>query len=269
MDNSPLSAPRTKKITAVYFSPTGTSKRIARAIAGAMATALNMETADFPLTLPADRKNLLPEFGEGDVLVLALPVYAGRVPAIAEPIIKKLSGRGTPAVAAAVYGNRDYDDALLEMSDILSARGFRIAAAGVFIGEHSLSGKVGGGRPDAADLKAAENFGKAAAEKIAKNSFENFEIKGNRPYRERPAAAPCAPKTGENCAECMICAQNCPAGAISFENPREISEGCLRCCACVKGCPSGSKFFDDEIFAKFKAFLEANCAARKDPELFY
>lgn len=98
MDNSPLSAPRTKKITAVYFSPTGTSKRIARAIAGAMATALNMETADFPLTLPADRKNLLPEFGEGDVLVLALPVYAGRVPAIAEPIIKKLSGRGTPDV---------------------------------------------------------------------------------------------------------------------------------------------------------------------------
>lgn len=67
----------------------------------------------------------------------------------------------------------------------------------------------------------------------------------------------------------MICAQNCPAGVISFENPREISEGCLRCCACVKGCPSGSKFFDDEIFAKFKAFLEANCAARKEPELFY
>ena len=155
------------------------------------------------------------------------------------------------------------------MSDILSARGFQVAAAGAFIGEHSLSKKVGGGRPDAGDLKAAENFGKAAAEKIANNSFGNFEIKGKRPYRERPAAAPCAPKTDENCAECMICAQNCPAGVISFENPREISEGCLRCCACVKGCPSGSKFFDDEIYAKFKAFLEANCTARKEPELFY
>ena len=269
MDNPPLSTPQAKKITAAYFSPTGTSKRIARAIAGAMAPALNMETADFPLTLPSDRKKPLPDFGGGGALVLALPVYAGRVPAIAEPIIKKLSGRGAPVVAAAVYGNRDYDDALLEMSDILSARGFQVAAAGAFIGEHSLSKKVGGGRLDAGVLKAAENFGKAAAEKIANNSFGNFEIKGKRPYRERPAAAPCAPKTDENCAECMICAQNCPAGVISFENPREISEGCLRCCACVKGCPSGSKFFDDEIYAKFKAFLEANCTARKEPELFY
>ena len=243
MDNPPLSTPQAKKITAAYFSPTGTSKRIARAIAGAMAAALNMETADFPLTLPSDRKKPLPDFGGGGGRGRARPVYAGRVPAIAEPIIKKLSGRGAPVVAAAVYGNRDYDDALLEMSDILSARGFQVAAAGAFIGEHSLSKKVGGGRPDAGDLKAAENFGKAAAEKIANNSFGNFEIKGKRPYRERPAAAPCAPKTDENCAECMICAQNCPAGVISFENPREISEGCLRCCACVKGCPSGSKFF--------------------------
>ena len=195
MDNPPLSTPQAKKITAAYFSPTGTSKRIARAIAGAMAAALNMETADFPLTLPSDRKKPLPDFGGGGALVLALPVYAGRVPAIAEPIIQKLSGRGAPVVAAAVYGNRDYDDALLEMSDILSARGFQVAAAGAFIGEHSLSKKVGGGRPDAGDLKAAENFGKAAAEKIANNSFGNFEIKGKRPYRERPAAAPFSPKT--------------------------------------------------------------------------
>lgn len=69
MDNPPLSAPRTKKITAAYFSPTGTSKRDRPAIAGAMAAALNMETADFPLTLPADRKKPLPDFGEGDALV--------------------------------------------------------------------------------------------------------------------------------------------------------------------------------------------------------
>lgn len=158
MDNPPLSTPQAKKITAAYFSPTGTSKRIARAIAGAMAAALNMETADFPLTLPSDRKKPLPDFGGGGALVLALPVYAGRVPAIAEPIIKKLSGRGAPVVAAAVYGNRDYDDALLEMSDILSARGFQVAAAGAFIGEHSLSKKVGGRAPGCRRLESRGKF---------------------------------------------------------------------------------------------------------------
>lgn len=269
MNKTASARPRPRKITAAYFSPTGTSKRIALAIAGAMSSALDMEIEDFPLTLPGDRQKPLPEFGGEDALVLALPVYAGRIPAVAETAVGKLSGRETPAVAAAVYGNRDYDDALLETADLLSGRGFAVAAAGAFIGEHSLSRKVGGGRPDARDLKSAENLGNIAAEKILRGVSESFHIKGNRPYRERPAAAPCAPKTRENCTGCMICAQNCPVGAISFKNPREISGGCLRCCACVKICPAGSKFFDDETYAKFKAYLESNCAAPKEPELFF
>ena len=53
-----------------------------------------------------------------------------------------------------LYGNRDFDDALLEAADLLGERGFDVvAAAGAFIGEHSLTARVGTGRPDDADVK--------------------------------------------------------------------------------------------------------------------
>lgn len=36
---------------------------------------------------------------------------------------------GTPAIAVCVYGNRDYDDALIELKDAIEANGFKTVAA--------------------------------------------------------------------------------------------------------------------------------------------
>lgn len=80
---------------------------------------------------------------------------------------------------------------------------------------------------------------------------------------------PSAPKTLDTCTSCGLCAKICPAGAIDKNNPKKISDGCLMCCACVKACPQNAKYFDSEIYLKFRAFLEENCSARKEPELFY
>ena len=38
----------------------------------------------------------------------------------------------------AVYGNRDYDDTLLEMKDILTERGFTVIAGLAAIAQHSI-----------------------------------------------------------------------------------------------------------------------------------
>ena len=64
-----------------------------------------------------------------------------------------IHGNNTPAVAVCVYGNRDYDDALLEIKDTLNGNGFRTFAAGAFIGRHCIFPKVAEGRPDASDLE--------------------------------------------------------------------------------------------------------------------
>lgn len=74
---------------------------------------------------------------------------AGAGPCLAR--LETLRGTGTPALLAAVYGNRAVDDALLEMKNALSARGFRTVAAAEIVAPHSLNTKIGEGRPDGKD----------------------------------------------------------------------------------------------------------------------
>ena len=111
--------------------------------------------------------------------------------------VRSIKGDNTPAIILAVYGNRAYDDALVEMYDILSDNGFKIIAAGGFIGEHSYSNKLGGGRPDANDLQTAAEFGKKAAEKM-QNSAVTIQVNSSRPYTERHPKASVAPDTNDD-----------------------------------------------------------------------
>ena len=122
-----------REITAIYFSPTNTTKRVVEAVAGKLSGLGGIPLREISLTLPSERKVNIGKFGRSDILVLGLPVYAGRIPQIVDNTLRGLSSDGAQAVILAVYGNRDYDDALIEMSDILSDRGFKIVAAGAFM----------------------------------------------------------------------------------------------------------------------------------------
>lgn len=259
--------PGAGRVTAIYFSPTRTTAKIAETVAAEMAAALGLEKAAVDLTLPASRKPL-PPFGRNDLAVLGLPVYGGRIPAFLEPLLDSLAGDKTPAVAIALYGNRDYEDALLEMTDILTAKDFVPVGAGAFIGEHSLTGAVGRGRPDPADLSIAEGFAKKIAAKLQSGEKTAVSVKGNRPYKERADGAPYTPHTTEECMDCKLCARRCPMGIISLADPKIVAEGCIHCGACVKGCPAKAKYFDHPMYEKIKDMLETNCAAPKTPELF-
>lgn len=56
-------------------------------------------------------------------------------------------------------GNRNYDDALIELRNILEQDGFRTVAGGAFVSEHSFSKTLAAGRPDAKDLASMQEFG--------------------------------------------------------------------------------------------------------------
>jgi len=176
-------------------------------------------------------------------------------------------------VVISVYGNRDYDDALLEMKDILSERGFNVIAAGAFIGEHTYSKNVGGGRPDEKDMDYADKLAEAIVNKINSindgEAIGDFNVAGNTPYKERKAGAKFAPVTNENCIKCGICVKRCPVDAIPSEDPtRSDEEICIRCSACIKYCPQNARSYEPGKMDQTVAWLEANFTARREPEIF-
>lgn len=256
----------------VFFSPTRTSAKIARAIGEGIGIERRLET---DLTLD---ENDSPIEINDSLTVIAAPVYGGRVAPVALQRIKRLRGKNSPAIVVVVYGNRDYEDALIELRDTVAELGFTPLSGGAFIGEHSYSTAnmpVAAGRPDADDLQQARIFGQESLDKL-KQLTENgtladmpeLKVKGNFPYKPLKAAAPSAPVCTEQCFACGQCIEVCPTHAIHLgtdgSSIETDVEHCIRCCACVKECPNGARIYN----TPFTAYLFENFSRRAEPEWF-
>ena len=257
----------------VYFSPTGTTRKVL----GGIARGLGFSEAEgCDLTQPRQRQwDARPETV---LTLLGAPVYAGRLPAIAAARLRRLQGRGGPAVLVVVYGNRAYEDALLELRDLALECGFVPVAAGAFVGEHSFSAPdtpIAVGRPDADDLRRAQEFGRIAAGKLAVlpglAAMDPLRVPGNLPYKDVTLAGGVAPETREaECGHCGQCVTACPVGAVRLTDGVVVTDKalCIRCCACVKGCPTGARVMTDASIRAIATRLAANCKDRKAPEYF-
>jgi len=264
---------RAQALNLAYFSPTGTTRKILIAIAKGLGDDAPHEcdlTLSLPFNCAADPESLI---------ILGAPTYAGRVPALAAERFSHLRGNGAPAVVVVTYGNRAYEDALIELRDIAIAQGFVPVAAGAFIGEHSFSTPekpLAMGRPNEDDLERAANFGLAVGAKLAGLSPESLaglprlDVPGNPLYKERPEFTPVAPVTDENlCNLCGACAVVCPAAAITvIDRVTTDASVCIRCCACVKSCPMGARALNAPRVEEARARLFANCQEPKTPETF-
>ena len=166
------------KTRAVYFSATYTTRKVVEHVA----QRLSDEVTLYYITNDADTTEII--VPQDELLIVGIPVYAGRVPAMAIERIKRFKGEGTRAVALAIYGNRDYDDALLELSDLLSENNFLVISAGAFIAQHSIFPKVGANRPDAEDYKLMDDFADETLTILGKENREllPIHIRGNRQY---------------------------------------------------------------------------------------
>jgi ferredoxin len=257
----------------VYFSPTRTTRKVIEGIAHGLEV-VAVEHVD--LTPPETRMRTLAEI-RGELAIIGCPVYSGRVPAVAISRLRNLKGNGAPAVIVVVYGNRDYEDALLELRDVAVEAGFNPIAAGAFIGEHSYSGNttpIAVGRPDVEDIRKAKAFGKMIREKMQNNRALDQAgspyVPGNFPYKDLRMLSDVSPAIQEKfCTFCMLCPLVCPTAAINADDPGITDKSlCIRCCACVKSCPSGARTMDDPRIKQVAEQLSVNCAIRKTPETY-
>lgn len=252
----------------IFFSPTVTTKKTVEQIAaGIGATECHL----YDLTRMETGLDL--ELSDGLALV-GIPVYAGRVPEICLERMTRLSATGIPVVLVALYGNREFEDALVELRDVAVAKGFQVVAAGAFIGEHSYStdGRpIAANRPDTADLQLAAEFGEAIARRLQTGEESPTPIiPGNTPYRERVQLGGVAPETDpELCTLCGRCAAVCPTFVIKVEK-MVLTEAahCLMCCACVKICPEQARQMKHPAVEAKREMLVRNCAERKEPVWF-
>jgi ferredoxin len=262
-----------KNVSAVYFSPTGTTQKIVTAIA----QGVGVPFQDIDLTLPKPRRSFRQSFGPGDLVIAGLPVYAGRLPFGIDDFFAGLTGNATPAVAVVVYGNRDYNDALIELKMRLEEKGFIVRSAGAFVAEHTVSKKIATGRPDAADLEIAMDFGRKTAASIAANVSGKLEVKGNFPFTWKgmdPKVVPEFPPrprlvTNEICTQCKLCPENCPWEAIDPDDCRiRDYSRCTFCHRCLKICPVQAIEVANEKFLAYLPQFEQMLSPRREPELF-
>ncbi|MBW6411886.1 EFR1 family ferrodoxin [Clostridium weizhouense] len=238
-------------VTTIYFSPTGTTKKIITSIVKGMGIVNNKK---IDLTLPKIREASAPLI-DGDIVLIGVPVYEEKIPEVVYDFLENLKGTGNPVVLVGVYGNIGEGIVLNELDFITQKSDFKVVAAGLFIGEHSFSTEeipIAQNRPNNDDLNKAEAFGKNIMKKMQNiNSLKDVSFK--IPQGKLPLIAKIVPKNSarlftktpsvdmSECSHCNICVKLCPMSAIDKETLEIDKEQCLRCFCCVKRCPKKAR----------------------------
>ncbi len=247
----------------IIFSLTGGTRRVSEILCHGMnvesgvVTDLCVNAADIQL----------PNIHEDDLAVIAMPVFAGRVPTLAVERLRMVKPNRVKCVVVAVFGNRAYDDALLEMKDIAIEMGFRVIAAVAAVAEHSIIRKYGKNRPDDDDEQMLRNFGADIMHKAECDGCSTPQVPGNRPYKQGGQVP--QPKGRHSCNRCGVCAKHCPADAIALSDPKKVEPTkCISCMKCVSVCPTGARGIGVVMNFLATQGLKRVCATRKGNELY-
>lgn len=253
------------KFTEIVFSPTGGTQKVVSELTaewGEPAAKVDLTDAltDFDaITLEKDA-----------VAVIAVPSYGGRVPALAGERIAQIHGNQARCVLVCVYGNRAFEDTLIELNDIAKHSGFKVIAAVSAIAEHSIMHQYASGRPDRQDKEELHNISKNILEKLCNNTgcVQMIHIPGNRPYKKAGVAS-LVPKANDKCTNCGLCAEVCPAQAISKEKIRTADGAkCISCMRCVSRCPHSARKVNSAMVSVVAMAIKKACSERKNNELY-
>ncbi len=271
-----------KKVTAVYFSPAGTTKEIVSFAAKTIADELQIPLEIVSYTLPSEReKKYL--FGEDELVIWGTPVYAGRIPNKTLDYVKDaINGKNTTMVPIVVYGNRNFDNALSELTGIMKDNGGRVLAGAAMVSRHVFSDKVAAGRPDEKDFDKLKMFCNEIVSKINKREdFEEIVVPGNEHPKEyyvpkkndgTPAKFLKAKPVVDSakCDGCKVCENVCPMGSITMDGGIPEFVGiCIKCHACVRKCHVKAIRIEDFEFLSHVENIEKIAKEYREPLFVY
>lgn len=251
------------KLYDIVFSPTGGTNKVADCLTGAL-------EGDITIVDLTDSKQDFNSISltKEDVAVISVPSYGGRVPAVASERLGVVHGNGARAILVCVYGNRAYEDTLVELEDAAKQAGFQVIAAVSAVAEHSIARQFAAGRPDAQDAEQLSDFAKQIQYKLSAADTSEPAIPGNRPYKKARGAG-MVPKATKECTNCGVCAAECPVQAIDKGNPKKVDEkACISCMRCITVCPQGALKLNPVMLSAASMMLKKVCSERKECELY-
>lgn len=253
-------------VVQIIFSPTGGTQKVADLLCRRwnVVRKIDLSAPDFVGSACS--------IDAAELVVIAVPSFGGRVPALAAQRLRAIAGNQAKCITLCVYGNRAYEDTLLELNDLAAKVGFQTIASVSAIAEHSIARAYGAGRPDAEDAKLLDSYTEKIEALLSSRaccqSGYALKVPGNHPYKEGGKGGP-VPAAGSQCAGCGVCAARCPVQAIDPANPRSTdAEKCIGCMRCIAVCPHSARSLDPQILAGVNAMLSQAASDRKSCELF-
>ncbi len=245
-------------VVEIVFSPTGGTEKVAHIIGKQWSE--NLAKIDLS-DAKADFSKC--KITEQDMVLIAMPSFGGRAPAVAIERLKQIAGNGAKCTLVCVYGNRAYEDTLVEMEDAAKGCGFQVVAAIAAVAEHSIMPQYAAGRPDASDQKQLTDYANQIADKAGIVST----VPGNRPYKKAGGAG-LVPKPDKSCVKCGACAETCPVQAIDPVSFTADSKVCISCMRCMKQCPKNARKVNGLMVSVAALAIKKACSVRKENELF-
>lgn len=248
----------------IIFSPTGGTKSVADALArgfGQNVCVIDLCTPDFDPSSASITSD--------DICIIAVPSYGGRVPALAISRLSQLKGCGARTILAAVYGNREFEDTLLELNDSATAAGFVPFAAVSAVAEHSIDRQIATGRPDAEDIAKLTKWAQSLATAVADGDFPVLHVPGNFPYKDSKGST-AKPIADDRCIRCGLCAEKCPTSAIPARQPEQTDAvKCISCMRCINICPTGARALPSDLMAGIHQMLSKVASGYKSNQIFF
>ena len=265
----------------VYYSATGNTAKIAKAIHRGMKAVIECDIA------PLKKANLR-TIAQYDVIALGAPIWYFREPANVRLFIYAMPNLdGKLCIPFCTHGASP-TGFFWSMVPMLKKKGLTIIGYGSWYGSvfqvlHAPKPYLTDGHPDEIDLREAEDFGREMAERArriaagetdlipelprgpgADSLWQSHEVfrafppppQPGEPMRSRPPFRESPAKRIVNMEECTyptctLCVDVCPVNAIDFsKQPVVFRKSCLNCALCDKMCSQSAIEVDAETMRR-------------------